>query len=73
MHLLNNQSNEQIRLDLDARLNSATICAVVRATSIIEAYLERLIYILVTDGPLENTEYIHSFPFGGPWIWLLSE
>jgi len=73
MHLLNNQSNEQTRLGLHARLNSATTCAVVRATSTIEAYLERLTYTLVTDGPLENTEYIRSFSFGGPWIWLSSE
>lgn len=73
IHLLNNQSNEQTKLDLHARLNSATICAIIRATSIIKAYLERLIYTLVTDGPLENTEYIHSFPFGGPRIWLSSE
>ena len=65
MHLLNNQSNGQTRLGLHVRLNSVITYAVIRATSITEAYLERLAYILVTDGPFENTEYIHSFPFWG--------
>ena len=40
-------------------------------TSTIEAYLQQLTYTLVTDSPLENIEYIRSFPFEGPWIWLL--
>ena len=65
MHLLNNQSNGQIRLGFHVRLNSVIIYAVIRATSITEAYLERLAYTLAVDDPFENTEYIRSFPFWG--------